>query len=127
MTDEAGQAFVEYLLDRAGDKVRSIASYTATDSEVLYLREDVGEEYTIQRLESGIEEYRRENAKSELIEHLHAAHGDLRCVVRSFDDGVELHLMTGDEEGVITGLESSMVPNLRGFIDECFERLGSPK
>lgn len=114
---------VDFLLERAGDRIRSVASYSATDSQVLFLREDDPEGYDAQRLESVIEECRKENARSGRIEHMHGDDGPLNCVVRTFDRGVEMHFVTGDEQGVVVGLDPDAATNLHGFVDDCLGHL----
>lgn len=123
MSDTTDDEFVQYLLEQGGGLLRTVARYTAEDSSVLFLREDVADEDAAQRLQAIIESSRAENARAGRLEHLHGEDGRLNCVVRSFERGVEMHFVTGDDEGVIVGFDPDAATNLHDFVGECLEHL----
>lgn len=123
MAGVGSDGFVRFLLDRAGDAVRSVVRYDVDDSEVLFIRDDVDEGYSAVEIEMVIAALRREGERAERQEHVHA-HGKLNCIVRAFDDGLEMHFPYGDAEGVAVALEPQAAKQLYGFVDDCLEHVG---
>ena len=115
--------FVQFALDQAGDAVRSVVQYDATDSEVLFLRDDVAGTYDALGVETVIAALRREGEQAERQEHVYA-HGELNCIVRAFDGGLEMHFPYGDAEGIAVALEPRAAQQLYSFVDDCLEHLG---
>lgn len=122
MVDTGSDAFVRFVLDRAGDAVRSVVRYDAEDSEVLFLREDVAEGSSALGIETVIAALRREGEQAERQEHVFA-HGELNCIVRAFDGGLEMHFPYGDSAGVAVALEPAAATHLYGFVDDCLEHV----
>ncbi|MDZ7701153.1 MAG: hypothetical protein U5J98_03305 [Halobacteriales archaeon] len=122
MADPDDGAFVPFVLDRAGDAVRSVVRYDATDSEVLFLRDDVAETYDALGVETVVASLRREGEQAGRQEHVYA-HGELNCIVRAFDGGLEMHFPYGDVEGIAVALEPAAAEHLYGFVDDCLEHL----
>lgn len=122
MAGAESDEFVRFLLDRAGDAVRSVVRYDAVDSEVLFIRDDVAEGYSALEIETVIAALRQEGERAERQEHVHA-HGKLNCIVRAFDGGLELHFPYGDTEGVAVALEPQAATHLYGFVDDCLEHV----
>lgn len=118
--------FARFVLDRAGDAVRSVVQYDAEASEVLFLRDDVAENYSALGVETVVTSLRREGERSGRQEHVYA-HGELNCIVRAFDGGLEMHFPYGDSEGVAVALEPQAAEHLYSFVDDCLDHVGSPE
>jgi hypothetical protein len=116
--------FVEFVLDRAGGHVRSVLTYDDTSSEVQFIRDDVADTYSAREIETVAEALRREGQTAGRQEHLYA-HGQLNCIVRCFDGGLEMHFPHGGEGGIAVALEPDAAPNLYGFVDDCLEHVPS--
>lgn len=116
------EGFVRFVLDRAGDAVRSVVHYDADASEVLFLRDDVAEHYSALGLETVVTALRREGERSARQEHVYAQ-GELNCIVRAFDGGLEMHFPYGDTEGLAVALEPRAADHLYSFVDDCLEHL----
>ena len=115
-------SFVRFVLDRAGEAVRSVVRYDEESSDVLFLRDDVAEGYSPLALETVMAALRREGEQSGRQEHLYA-HGHLNCIVRCFDGGLEMHFPYGDDEGVALALEPRAAEGLYGFVDDCLDHV----
>lgn len=124
MSEPESDAFVRFVLDRAGDAVRSVVHYDADDSEVLFLRDDVAENYSALGLETVVTALRREGERSARQEHVYAQ-GELNCIVRAFDGGLEMHFPYGDSEGLAVALEPRAAEHLYSFVDDCLEHVGA--
>lgn len=124
MASADSDAFVRFVLDRAGDAVRSVVHYDADGSDVRYLRDDVADDYSALGLETVMAALRREGERAGRQEHVFA-HGELNCIVRCFDGGLEMHIPYGDSEGVAVALEPRAAKHLYGFVDDCLEHVGT--
>ena len=122
MSDPESDDFVRFVLDRAGEAVRSVVRYDADASEVLFLRDDVADTYSPLTIETVVTSLRREGEQSQRQEHLYA-HGQLNCIVRCFDGGLEMHFPFGEEEGVAVALEPRAAQQLYSFVDDCLEHV----
>ncbi len=115
--------FVEFVLDRAGGHVRSVLTYDDTSLEVQFLRDDVADTYSAREIETVAEALRREGQTAGRQEHLYA-HGQLNCIVRCFDGGLEMHFPHGEDDGgIAVALEPEAAANLYGFVDDCLEHV----
>lgn len=122
MSETDTEGFVQFVLDRAGDAVRSVVHYHADDSEVLFLRDDVADNYSALGVETVVAALRREGERSGRQEHVYA-HGELNCIVRAFDGGLEMHFPYGDSEGLAVALEPRAAEHLYSFVDDCLEHV----
>ena len=122
MAEDPSDAFVDFLLRRAGEHLRSVVTYGPTDSEVMYLRDDVAGEYSVRELEASIEAMRRDEAFSVHRQEQYFDHGSLNCTVRVYDRGLEMHFPHGDESGTAVGLDAEAAEHLYTFVSDCLER-----
>lgn len=122
MADAEANPFVQFVLDRAGGAVRSIVRYDADTSDVLFIRDDVAENYSALTLETVMTALRREGEQAGRQEHLYA-HGGLNCIIRAFDGGLEIHFPYGDSKGVAVALEPAAAQQLYRFVDDCLEHV----
>jgi hypothetical protein len=99
-----------------------VVRYDADASEVLFLRDDVADTYSPLTIETVVTSLRREGEQSQRQEHLYA-HGQLNCIVRCFDGGLEMHFPFGEEEGVAVALEPRAAQQLYSFVDDCLEHV----
>lgn len=110
--------FVRFLLDSAGEAVRSVVRYDGDDSAVLFIRDDVADSYSPLTIETVVASLRREGERAGRQEHRYA-YGGLNCIVRCFDDGLELHFPYGEDAGVAVALEPRAAQQLYTFVDDC--------
>lgn len=113
--------FVEFLRKEAGDYLRSILYFDGQNHEVAYVRDDVAEEYTERDRERIVESLLAEASARNREEELYV-HGELNCIVRSFDRAVELHFPKGVHSGTAVALEPDAARDLSGLIASILER-----
>lgn len=51
------------------------------------------------------------------------SHGDLNCVLRGFDDAIELNLVLSRTTGVMLSFDANAFASLGTFVDRCIEEL----
>lgn len=51
------------------------------------------------------------------------SHGDLNCVLRGFDDAIELNLILSRTTGVMLSFDDDAFASLGTFVDRCIEEL----
>lgn len=114
--------FVRFVLDRAGEAVRSVVRYDGDVSDVLFLRDDVADGFSPLTIETVMASLRREGERAGRQEHRYA-HGELNCIVRCFDGGLEMHFPYGEAAGVAVALEPGAAQHLYRFVDDCLDHV----
>jgi len=122
MTQRVSEDLVTFLRDRAGDYLRSVVYYDRDSFELLYLRDDVEDEYTGGEIERVVDDLRLESFGAAQQEDLYV-HGALGCTVRCFEEGVELHFPHEDFTGTAVALEPGAIADLHSFVGDCLERI----
>lgn len=123
MSRAAARDLSAFLQEQVGDNLRSVAYYDADDYDVVYLRDDVADEYTETDHERVGRDVRLENVERHLQEDLYV-HGDLQCTVRCFEDAVEMHFALDDATGVTAALDAEALTAHRTFVGQCLDIAG---
>lgn len=124
MSPEAADELAAFLRDQVGDNLRSIAYYDDGDYEVVYLRDDVADQYTENEQERVGRDVRLESVAKGHQEDLYV-HGSLQCTVRVFEDAVEMHFAFEDGTGVTAALDAESLTAQRTFVGRCLEVAGA--
>lgn len=114
---------IAFLRDNVGDNLRSVTTYDLgrDDYDIVYAREDVLAEYTEEAIDRLVSSYQWESTAT-FVEENRYEHGRLNCIVRSFEDGVEINLVDdGNGAGVAIGLEAGTFLAHNTFIGKCME------
>ena len=120
---EASEALTEFLEERVGDHLRSVIFYDDHGGEVLYVRDDVADEYTDEDIGEVVRDVRLEAVEKPHQESLYA-HGPLNCTLRSFDDAVELHFPHDETSGTAVALDGEAFPMHNTFVSRCLDAMG---
>lgn len=108
------QAFFE---ERAGDDLRSILTYDGDAHEIVYVREDVAEQYSPEELAKSIDTSRLDSLTSPLYEgSFSPEHGELTCLVQAFEHAVEMNFILDDGVGVAVGLDINALEGAHGLV-----------
>lgn len=121
MSDSDANDFVAFLKEEAGEYLRSVIYFDGTDHELAYVRDDVREEYSDRDHERVVESLLAETAARNEEEELYV-HGQLNCIVRSFEHAVELHFPKGTYSGTAVALDPDAARDLSGLIASVIER-----
>ena len=124
MDEDRLAALVTFLQDRVGRNLRSVLWYDSDsgDYEVVYGREDVMAQYDEATIERIVTTYEIESM-GKVLQEARYEHGELACVVRCFEDGIEINMLD-DGEGVVIGLEAETFLAHNTFVGRCMEVAG---
>lgn len=122
MSRSSATDLVPFLKEEAGEYLRSVVHYCGKDREILYLKEEIEEQYTEDDLEDIFESLFFEAFGRGYQEEMYV-HGQLNCVVRCFDEAVELHFPHGETTGTAVALEPAATADLEGLVDNCLTEL----
>jgi hypothetical protein len=118
------ERFVDYLLERLGDDLRSVGWHADGEFEVVHAREDVLDEYTEEEVEQVFRDLGIESIEKGLLEDLYE-HGRLNCTVRCFEDAIEMHFVVDRGKGIAVAMEPAAFVAHETFIGECMRRVGT--
>ena len=127
MTNEPAlqsEELVEFLRDAVGDHLRSVLYYDDDGGDLLYMRDDVADDYSHREREDVLRDMRLEAIERVHQEDLYV-HGSLNCTVRCFDDAVEMHFAHGDTSGTAVALDSEVFAVHNTFIGQCLDLMES--
>ncbi|WP_436346956.1 DUF7522 family protein [Natronorubrum sp. FCH18a] len=106
----------EQLEYRFGDELRSVGYYDEGDSEHVYIRNDVKKKYDTSEIKNVFRDARLEAIDQDHQESLYI-HGDLQCVLRCFENAIELHLIKDQNKGVLAAIDTAAIDDLQGTIE----------
>jgi len=122
MSVASAEALTEFLRERVGDHLRSVIYYDDDGGEVLYVREDVADQYTTDDIENVVRDVRLEAVEKPHQEDLYS-HGPLNCTVRSFEDAVEMHFPHDETSGTAVALDGEVFAIHNTFIGQCLDAM----
>jgi len=113
------QRLTAYCQHEAGDSLVSVFSYSESDAQLHYAREDMETEF----LEGGLEQFQQavwaihmnvleEAPKVEVF-------GDYRATVHTFDTAFCIQFRVEEDEGVVVTFDRNIGRNLHQFLLEC--------
>jgi hypothetical protein len=109
---------VELLKDEVGDKLRAVGRYDREGYEVLYIREDVLEEFS----HDDIGEIHHEMVLKGLgNQHIESLFNDeeLECSIYQFESSARLHFVKDDYLGYYVSFDYEGDVNPSRIVDEC--------
>lgn len=118
MSVEIAERLRTLLSESTGDLLRSVAYYDDEGYEVVYLRDDVADEYDEDEIDEAFEDVRLEALTKPRQEDLYT-HGRLECVVRCFSEAVEMHFDLTETTGVAAALDREVMESGSQFLGEC--------
>lgn len=122
MSLSASFSLVEFLRSRTGEALRGAAHYDDDTYDILYIREDVREQYTSAEITQIFATLRQEKQTAQYQERaLHL--GGHRCSVDVYRDGILMNFIQNDFSGTVISLDASVGSDLLNFIDSCLEEL----
>ena len=108
-----------FFTQRTDDTLRSIIKYTPQSSEIVFLRDDVAEQYTRSELEHAIDDSRMESMTAPIYKNTFAAdHGELTCMVKCFENVAEMNFVLEDGVGAAVALDAEALTESHGLVAE---------
>lgn len=120
MPSGRGEGLVEFLLAQVGDNLRSVVRYDTDGYDVVYIREDVGDQYSEADLEAVVRDLGIDAFEKGHQEGLYV-HGDLNCTVRCFDDAIEMNFVFDRGDGIAVSLDGETFATQQTFIGTCLD------
>lgn len=121
MTDQNATDFVEFLREETGACLRSVIRFDGQAHELAYVRDDVRDRYSEGDHERIVASLLAEAAARHEDEELYV-HGELDCIVRSFERVIELHFPRSVYSGTAVALDKDAVDDLSGLIETILQR-----
>ncbi|MFC4450010.1 DUF7522 family protein [Halorussus aquaticus] len=118
MSVTSAEALTEFLQDRVGDHLRSVIYYDESGGDVLYVRDDVVDEYTDDDIEQVVRDVRLEAVEKPHQESLYE-HGPLNATIRCFGEAVEMHFPHDETSGTAVALDGEVFAMHNTFIGQC--------
>lgn len=107
----------EFFQERATGDLRSVIRYDQDGIEVMYLRDDVADQYSVSELEDTIEESRMESLSAPIYENTFSkGHGELECMVNWFENVIEMNFIVDDGIGVAVALDVDQMGKANSLI-----------
>lgn len=119
MATKMASRLEEFFTDRVGVDLRSIVTYEQDSFEVVYLRDDVGDQYTEVEVDAAIDESRMESLAAPIYTDQFAEeHGDLTCLVKCYENVIEMNFVLDDGVGAAVALDAAAMGAAHGLVAE---------
>ncbi|PSP54789.1 hypothetical protein BRC82_08635 [Halobacteriales archaeon QS_1_67_19] len=122
MSERPSEALTEFLQECVGEHLRSVIFYEEDDTEIVYVRDDVADQYTDEEVERIVREVRLEAVEKPHQESLYE-HGPLNCTVRWFEDAVEMHFTHDETSGTAAAMDGEVFAIHDTFIGRCMDAM----
>lgn len=122
-TPTGSRALARFLDERLGENLRSVVHYEDDGREIIHARDDVFEQYSADEVDHVFQDLGIESLEKPIQEDLYV-HGDLNCVIRMFDEAVEMHFILAPGEGIAVAVEPAAFITQSTFISECLKFAG---
>ncbi|QCS44418.1 hypothetical protein [Natrinema versiforme] len=108
-----------FFEQRTDGHLRSIVKYEENSYEIVYLRDDVAEQYTTEEIESAIDDSRMESLTAPIYEDTYSGdHGNLTCLVQCFENVIEMNFVLEDGVGAAVALDAKAMADAHGLVAE---------
>jgi hypothetical protein len=121
MPEESANRLVDFLKQEAGEYLRGAIHYTGDDYVSLYMRDDIKDLYSSEKMDKLAAYYRQENRKQNSEEPFDL--GMNHCTVNFYDDAILFHFTQGENLGTVITLEPEAGRDIVGFITKCLKQL----
>lgn len=119
MLPDSLATFAQYCVDRLGDELRVVGSYTEDSRSVHYLRDDLSDVYRHERLELLVGKAQEIHRPLLDVDHFESPLGSILASVYAFEHALVLHFIVGPDDGVVISVEPSVGRQLVGFLEVC--------
>lgn len=111
-----------FFKDRAAGTLRSIVKYEHDSFDVVYLRDDVANRYSMTEIETAIDESRMDSLSVPIYEDTYADdHGEITCLVQCFEHVIEMNFVLKDGVGAAVALDVEAFADSHGLVAEARE------
>ncbi|WP_418286867.1 hypothetical protein [Halorubrum sp. DTA46] len=108
-----------FFEQRTDENLRSIVKYEEESYDIVYLRDDVAEQYTTEEIESAVDDSRMESLTAPIYEDTYSEdHGQLTCLVQCFENVIEMNFVLEDGVGAAVALDAEAMADAHGLVAE---------
>lgn len=108
-----------FFEQRTDENLRSIVKYEEGSYDIVYLRDDVADQYTTEEIESAIDDSRMESLTAPIYEDTYSEdHGQLTCLVQCFENVIEMNFVLEDGVGAAVALDAEAMADAHGLVAE---------
>jgi len=118
--ESRAEALTKSLREYVGDGLRSVLRYDEDGEELVYVRDDVADDYSETEVDQVFRDVRLEAVEKPHQEDLYE-HGSLDCTVRWFDDAVEVHFPHDETSGTAVALDHEVLTDEDTLLHKCIE------
>ena len=112
----------EFFDQRTDNHLRSIVKYEEKDHDIIYLRDDVADQYTESELEEAVDDSRMESLMAPIYDDIFTSeHGGLTCMVKCFKHAIEMNFVLSDGIGAAVALDATAMTEAHGLVAEARE------
>lgn len=118
--ESAARRLAEHLHGQIGDGLRGVVSYTLTDAEPVYLRDDLQGRINLSDLEPTINQARSLHEQLTTVGELQGRTlGNPLGNVSVFEESIVMVFLYDSERGVVATLEQDVGRDLSTFVEQC--------
>ncbi|MBX0296809.1 hypothetical protein [Haloarcula nitratireducens] len=119
MAQKLASRLETFFKEKTDGDLRSIVQYEQGDFTVAYLRDDVAEQYTDDEFADAIDDSRFESFSAPIYDDLFSdEHGELTCLVKCFENVLEMNFVLADGVGTAVALEAEAFSETHGLVAE---------
>lgn len=112
----------DYFEQRTDGHLRSIVAYEAESFDIVYLRDDVADQYSEGELEEAVDDSRMESLVAPIYDDIFTPeHGDLTCMVKCFEQAIEMNFVLSEGRGAAVALDAAAMGDAHGLVAEARE------
>ena len=122
MKDTVATRVEEFFKDRTAGNLRSIITYEKNEFDIVFVRDDVSEQYTPDDVEIAVDHARMESLTAPIYDGVYSVdHGELDCMVKCFERVIEMNFVLSDGVGAAVALDEAAMAEARGLVAEARE------
>lgn len=119
MASKMASRLESFFEERTDGNLRSIVKYQPDSFDIVFLRDDVADQYTESEVEDAIDDSRMESLTAPIYDDTFSAdHGDLTCLVKCFEHVIEMNFVLDDGVGAAVALDEEAMADAHGLVAE---------
>lgn len=107
---------VRELSETVGDALRCVATYEASEYEIIYIRPDVETRYSTDEIERIYDDLVLQNVGADFVQGLFHA-GPLRCSILGFERATVFHVVGEPYGGLLVSVDADTAVELPAFLE----------
>lgn len=117
MTQRMATLHEEFFEERADGHLRSIVNYEQREFNIIYLREDVAEQYTEEEIRAAVDESVLGSIGAPVYGTVFSDdHGELTCLVQAYKNVIEMSFVLAEGMGTAVALDEEAMRDASGLV-----------